>query len=178
MKRAFCLISIWLSAVGMLLVAHGYGSAAVAQDQPATGVKRSADAGAKPGYRFPLKGLPDLVLPSMDPAKGRIYFATRACVVCHSVNGVGGKNAVALDIEVRPSTVDVLGFISRMWRGGTPMLALQRRLFSEQIDLTAEELGDIIAFLHSPAEQDRFSKNDIPKFIQEFMAKREQERGR
>ncbi len=170
MKRAFCLISIWLSAVGMLLVADGYRSAAVAQDQPATG--------AKPGYRFPLKGLPDLVLPSMDPAKGRVYFATRACVVCHSVNGVGGKNAVALDIEVRPSTVDVLGFISRMWRGGTPMLALQRRLFAEQIDLTAEELGDIIAFLHSPAEQDRFSKNDIPKFIQEFMAKREQERGR
>jgi mono/diheme cytochrome c family protein len=163
----------------MAVVAAAMGMAEVAAQGPEKpGTAPPASANEKQGYRFPLRGLPDLVLPSMDPAKGRVYFATRACVVCHSVNGVGGKNAVALDMEVRPSTVDILGFISRMWRGGTPMLALQRRLFAEQIDLTAEELGDIIAFLHSPKEQDRFSTNDIPKFIQDFMAKREQERER
>lgn len=161
-----------------VLFAAGGVTGVPAQDRKDPGAVPHTAADGNKGYRFPLRGLPDLVLPSMNPAKGRVYFATRACVVCHSVNGVGGKNAVALDIEVRPATVDVLGFISRMWRGGTPMLALQRRLFAEQIDLTAEELGDIIAFLHSPAEQDRFSKKDIPKFIQEFMAEREQEKGR
>ncbi|MDH3241341.1 MAG: cytochrome c [Alphaproteobacteria bacterium] len=176
MKNAFRDTLIRLSVA--VLAACGGMAAAVAQDQPTAGATAPMASEANEGYRFPLKGLPDLVLPSMNPAKGRVYFATRACVVCHSVNGIGGKNAVALDIEIRPATVDMLGFITRMWRGGTPMLALQRRLFSEQIDLTAEELGDIIAFLHSPAEQDRFSKNDIPTFIQEFMAKREQEQGR
>jgi mono/diheme cytochrome c family protein len=163
-------IAVGVAAMGM--------AEAAAQDSEKPGTTPPASADDKQGYRFPLRGLPDHELPSMNPAKGRVYFATRACVVCHSVNGIGGKSAVALDIEVRPSTVDVLGFISRMWRGGTPMLALQRRLFAEQIDLTAEELGDIIAFLHSPKEQDRFSENDIPKFIQEFMAKRAQERER
>ena len=173
-QSRFCVLALVI-AVGF--AAMGMAEAA-AQDSKKPGTTPPVSADEMKGYRFPLRGLPDLVLPSMDPAKGRVYFATRACVVCHTVNGIGGKSAVALDIEVRPSTVDVLGFISRMWRGGTPMLALQRRLFAEQIDLTAEELGDIIAFLHSPKEQDRFSENDIPKFIQEFMAKRAQERER
>lgn len=162
----------------VIVMAGGALNTLFAQDGPTSGATTPAGPDAKPGYRFPLKGLPDLVLPSMDPVKGRIYFATRACVVCHSVNGVGGGNSVALDLDVQPDKVDILNFISRMWRGGGSMLALQRRLFAEQIDLTAEELGDIIAFLHSPAEQDKFSKNDIPKFIQDFMAKQAEERNR
>ncbi|HSS66210.1 MAG TPA: hypothetical protein VLS27_17410 [Gammaproteobacteria bacterium] len=176
MTRALRKVPMLFTAA--VLAAVLCGAEAHAQGKTKPGAKSQATSKAPEGYRFPLKGLPDLVLPSMNPAKGRTYFATRACVVCHAVNGVGGNSAVALDIETRPETVDVLGFISRMWRGGTPMLALQRRLFAEQIDLTAEELGDIIAFLHSPAEQKRFSKNDIPKFIQDFMARREQERSR
>lgn len=166
--------------IRLALVAFAAGGCAIqvsARNEGTPGAKPSGGSAAKEGYRFPLKGLPDVVLPSMNPAKGRVYFATRACVVCHKVNGIGGDNAVALDMETPPETVDVLGFISRMWRGGSSMLALQRRLFAEQIDLTPEELGDIIAFLYSPAEQKRFSKNDIPKFIQDFMAKRQQERG-
>lgn len=169
---------ILLSLAAVMWIATGFPPAACAQDSQPDQTAPQAGSDVKPGYRFPLKGLPDLVLPSMDPAKGRIYFATRACVVCHSVNGVGGGNSVALDLDARPETVDILNFISRMWRGGGSMLALQRRLFTEQIDLTAEELGDIIAFLHSPAEQDKFSKNDIPKFIQDFMAKQAEERNR
>ncbi len=175
MNRAIRQFLFGLAAV--TVAAAGNGVEAVAQDQGTPGAKPPA-AGAGKGYRFPLRGLPDVVLPPMDPAKGRVYFATRACVVCHSVNGIGGGDSVALDVETRPETVDVLGFVSRMWRGGSTMLTLQRRLFSEQIDLTAEELGDIIAFLHSPEEQKRFSKDDIPKFIQDFMEKRRLERSR
>lgn len=127
-------------------------------------------------YRLPIQGLPDFVVPSMNPARGRVYFATRACVVCHSVNGIGGTDGAALDVEKQPETLRVLDFVARMWRGGLPMLRLQRRLLGEQIDLTGEELADIIAFLHSPEEQKKFSEADIPDFIRNFMAERENQR--
>ena len=145
----------------------------VAQAGPATGGEPIGGV----EHRFRIKGLPDVVLPAMDPVRGRRYFATRACVVCHSVNGVGGTRAPALDLDVRPDTVDVLGFVTRMWRGARSMTVLQTRLLGEQIDLTKEELGDIIAFLHIPAEQKRFSEADIPKFIKDFMAHEAKRRG-
>ena len=42
---------------------------------------------------------PRLVLPVIDSAKGRKLFVNKACVVCHSVNGVGGRVAPALDAD-------------------------------------------------------------------------------
>ncbi len=38
---------------------------------------------------------PGLIMPSMDAARGRIPFASKGCVVCHSINGVGGEDAAA-----------------------------------------------------------------------------------
>jgi cytochrome c len=40
-----------------------------------------------------------LVLPRMDPVQGRALFASKGCVVCHSINGVGGTDAPMLDAE-------------------------------------------------------------------------------
>lgn len=119
-----------------------------------------------------VKGLPEIVLPSMNAARGRVYFATRACVVCHSVNGVGGNTGPALDYEANGKAIEPLEFVTLMWRGARPMLALQESLFGEPIDLTAEELGDIIAFLHDPNERKKFSEKDIPQFIRDFMTGR------
>lgn len=31
---------------------------------------------------------PGLMIPPMDPAKGKLLFASKDCVVCHSINGV------------------------------------------------------------------------------------------
>lgn len=50
------------------------------------------------GAMRPMMGA-GLVLPQMDAAKGRELFASKGCVVCHSVNGVGGEDAPALDAE-------------------------------------------------------------------------------
>lgn len=154
-------------ALAMLVLVLGTTGPApgCAQERPLAGKE----------HRLPLRGLPDFVVPSMDPARGRVYFATRACVVCHAVNGIGGTDGAALDIEKQPETVRVLDFVSRMWRGGLPMMRLQRRLLGEQIDLTGEELADIIAFLHSPEEQRKFSEADIPDFIRDFMAERKKQ---
>lgn len=164
-RRPRILVSVTAAMIGLGGLAAAAGEVAQA---PAGTSERD---GVAPEYRFPLKGLPDLVLPEMDAAKGRRYFATRACVVCHSVNGVGGTRASALDLEGRPEVIDLLTFITNMWRGGRPMLNLQHRLFGEPVDLTAEELADLIAFLHSPSEQKRFSADDIPKQVREFMEK-------
>ncbi len=139
---------------------------------------RAADAPKVTGHvaggeiHVTVPGRPEIVLPPMDAARGRVYFATRACVVCHSVNGVGGATGPALDYAAEGKAIAPLEFVTKMWRGARPMLAIQESLFGEPIDLTAEELGDIIAFLHDPAERKKFSEQDIPKFIRDFMAGR------
>ncbi len=53
------------------------------------------------------------------------------------------------------------------------MVSLQDSLFGEAIDLSPGELADIIAFLHDPAEQKKFSTKDIPDYIQDFIKVRE-----
>ena len=120
-------------------------------------------------YRLSLKGLPDLVFPSMDPVSGKRYFVTRGCVICHSVNGVGGDHASALDLPRSTRVLDVLGFVTRMWRSEGAMSEMQRKELGEEVYLTSQELGDIIAFLHSHKEQRRFSNDDIPMVILRYI---------
>ena len=49
------------------------------------------------------------------------------------------------------------------------MVALQRDELGAPIDLTGQELADIIAFVHDPAEQARFSMADSPAPIAALM---------
>jgi cytochrome c len=123
--------------------------------------------------RVPREGSqPALVMPRMNAARGRVYFATRACVVCHKVNGIGGDLAPALDLDADGKEINVFDFVTRMWRGARSMVALQDSLFGESIDLAPDEIADIIAFVHDAEERKKFSENDIPKFIRDFMAAR------
>jgi cytochrome c len=104
-----------------------------------------------------------LVMPMMDPARGRKLFASKGCVVCHSVNGVGGKDAPALDASTMSQVMNPFEFAARMWRGAEAMIVLQRETLGEQIELTGNELADIIAFTHDPQEQHKFSEADVPE---------------
>ena len=112
---------------------------------------------------------PGLMLPSMDAARGRALFAEKGCVVCHSVNGVGGIDAPMLDAEFMDEAMNPFEFAARMWRGAGPMVMLQEDELGGQIDLTGQELADIIAFVHNASEQKRFSEADIPHEIEEMM---------
>src|SRR3546814_3672335 len=69
---------------------------------------------------------PGLMMPSMDAARGRQLFASKGCVVCHSVNGVGGENAPPLDASTMSMPMNPFEFAARMWRGAEAMVALQR----------------------------------------------------
>lgn len=103
-----------------------------------------------------------MMLPTMNPARGRKLFASKGCVVCHSINDVGGVDAPMLDAEFMDLPVNPFDFAARMWRGAQTMVAMQQEELGYQIELTGQELADIIAFVHDPAQQARFSEADTP----------------
>lgn len=114
---------------------------------------------------------PMLAVPQMDPARGRVLFVEKKCVVCHSVNGVGGQDAPSFDASDMPALMNPFEFTARMWRGAEAMVMLQQEELGGQIELTGQELADIIAFVHSHEEQAKFSQDDIPPQIEQLMAR-------
>lgn len=110
-----------------------------------------------------------LILPKMDAARGRQLFAAKGCVVCHSINGVGGTDAPMLNAELMDLPMNPFEFAARMWRGAPAMVAAQEDELGGQIEFTGEELADIIAFVHDTDEQKLFSEKDIPEEIEGMM---------
>ena len=108
------------------------------------------------------QGMVEAVTPTVDPARGRILFVRRACVVCHSVNGIGGGMGPALDAAPGRPEVDVADFAARMWQGAGPMVWLQTLELGYQIDLTGEEIADLAGFAADAAEQAKFKENQVP----------------
>ncbi len=114
-----------------------------------------------------------LMLPAMNAQEGRALFASKGCVVCHSINGVGGTDAAMLDAEFMDSPMNPFDFVARMWRGAETMVEMQRDELGYVIELDGQELAAIIAFVHDPAEQANFSEQDIPEAIKAMMSKME-----
>lgn len=135
---------LWsLMAMSGLLGACGQGEQAAAPPQPEateTVVARTPDAG-----------------------HGRALFVDKGCVICHSVNGVGGKAAPALDAEIGVTAVDPLGFAARMWRGAPAMIELQSIELGYTIYLEAGDIADIAAFAASREEQEKLKLDDLPE---------------
>ncbi len=122
-----------------------------------------------PGHSGSALAATMLALPATNAHNGKSLFASKGCVVCHSVNGVGGSDGAPLDAGTMDENGNAFEFFARMLAGMQPMVAMQERRLGHQIDLTADELGDIVAFVHDAAEQLTFSENDIPKEIKELM---------
>ncbi len=116
-----------------------------------------------------------LAMPMMDPNRGRKLFASKGCVVCHSINGVGGEDAPALDYKMSDRFMNPFDFTARMWRGAEAMIYMQREELGDQIEFSGQELADIIAFAHDPAEQKLFSVTDIPGQIKKLMSSKQDE---
>ena len=107
-----------------------------------------------------------------DPARGRALFVSKGCVACHALNEIGGTSAPPLDGEFAPAEVDPLDFVARMWRGAEAMIFMQQEELGEQIDFTGQELADIIAFVHDPKEQRKFSEADVPPELRRLIRNR------
>ena len=113
--------------------------------------------------------LSGLMMPIMNPARGRLLFASKGCVACHAINGVGGQDAPPMDAATMPQIMNPFSFAARMWRGAETMILLQQEIFGEQIELTGQELADIISFVHNAEEQRKFSEADIPHEVLELI---------
>ena len=111
----------------------------------------------------------DVVTPRVDPARGRTLFVRKACVVCHSVNGVGGAMGPSLDAAPGVREVDVADFAARMWRGAGPMVWLQNYELGYQIDLTGEDIAHLAGFAADADEQALFIENQVPGRILELL---------
>ncbi|GBE42675.1 cytochrome c [bacterium BMS3Bbin10] len=139
------------------------GSGVAATHGPAAGPSGQGDPakGSNPEHM--------LIMPMMIPARGRKLFASKGCVVCHSVNGVGGEDAPPLDAATMPVVMNPFDFAAKMWRGAAAMISVQEDELGEQIEFTGSELANIIAFVHSAEEQEKFTKADIPPRISALM---------
>lgn len=110
-----------------------------------------------------------LVVPIADAEAGKRLFVGKGCVVCHSVNGVGGKAAPPLDASAGQSHFDVFDFAARMWRGAPTMIVLQEMELGYQIEVSGDELAHLAAFASDPGVQSSFSEADIPEVIRDWM---------
>ena len=109
-----------------------------------------------------------LTLPVIDPTRGKALFIAKGCVLCHSVNGVGGRAGPPLDRAVPSDDIDILDFSARMWRGAFAMIELQGMELGYQLDFTGEELGHIIGFLSSDSTMATFDEDDVPDLIKDM----------
>ncbi len=110
-----------------------------------------------------------IVLPSMNSKRGRKLFVKTGCVVCHSVNGVGGEIGPSLNAAEMPSPMNSFEFAARMWRGAAAMTAMQQDMFGDVISLNGQDLADLIAFAHDGKEQKKLKKRQIPKKFRDLL---------
>jgi mono/diheme cytochrome c family protein len=149
------------SAMGGLVVAFWGVDLATGVGGSATSMAMAADV--------PEQIAPGLIMPAMNPVRGKGLFASKGCVVCHSINGVGGEDAPKLDASTMAPQMNPFDFFAKMWRGAAPMIMMQMHEIGHQIEFTGQDLADIVAFVHNAQIQKSFTEDDIPPEIKEHM---------
>lgn len=112
---------------------------------------------------------PGLILPQTDSARGRLLYVGKGCVGCHAIGGVGGATAAPLDASTMDPSGNPFEFFARMWLGSKPMIQMQEDKMGQQVELTAQELGDIVAFIHDAEAQKGFSAEELPGNIKDII---------
>ena len=142
---------------GAMLVMGVAGGAPVLSAEPVPN-----NAAAEPSRK-------SIVMPLVDTSNGRRLFVTKGCVICHSVHGVGGRAAPALDAAEQSSTIDVLDFVARMWRGAPVMIMLQEMELGYRVALSPSEIADLAGFVSDAKVQQGFTLAEVPEVLREWM---------
>ncbi len=110
-----------------------------------------------------------LAMPMMNAERGMYLFASKGCVACHAVNGIGGHDAKNLDAHTMEKVMNPFDFVAKMWRMAPAMIYAQQEVYGDQILFTGEEIADIIAFVHDDEQQHKFNATMIPPKIMKTM---------
>lgn len=110
-----------------------------------------------------------LVMPMMNPDRGKSLFVSKGCVACHAINGVGGHDAPSMDAHNLKGLMNPFDFAAKMWNHAPAMIAAQEGAFGEMIVFTGEELADIIAFIHDDDVQHAFAESDLTAKARKMM---------
>jgi Cytochrome c len=122
-----------------------------------------------------MPGMSNMRMPEMNSAKGRTLFVTKGCVACHSINNIGGHDAAKLDADTMEPMMNPFDFAAKMWRMAPAMIAAQEEELGEQILFTGDELSDIVAFVHDPEEQKKFTMDDLTPEARKMMGEHHHE---
>ena len=121
--------------------------------------------GGKEGFEL----TPNVVFPAFDAALGRKVFAEKGCVVCHSINGIGGTDGPNLSWGKYDTPINAMEVATDLWAKASTMIAMQKNELGKQIILSPDELAGLIAFLGDPKEQAKLKMSDIPDNIRKDM---------
>jgi cytochrome c len=110
-----------------------------------------------------------LILPMMNPERGKALFVSKGCVACHAINGIGGHDAPNMDAHLQMGMVNPFDFAAKMWNHAAGMIYAQEEALGEQIYFTGEELADIIAFVHDDGSQHNFTDADMTERAKKMM---------
>ena len=138
-----------------------WSSRRVTKSEPAAETPPQAQHDETSGHMMAMPGARNMAMPRMDATRGRKLFVAKGCVACHSINGVGGHDATALDAHTMTPMMNPFDFAAKMWRMAPAMIYAQEEALGEQILFTGDELADIIAFVHDDVEQHNFTDADI-----------------
>lgn len=112
--------------------------------------------------------LPRLDIPRMNATNGRLLFGRKGCVVCHSINDIGGTSAISFDESSATGDMNPFDFFAGMWRSAEEMIGSQIE-FGGKVELESQDFADIFAFVHDEDERQLFSEDDIPLQIQQLI---------
>ena len=122
-----------------------------------------------PAMQMPGAHMGRLVMPRMNPRRGKELFVTKGCVACHSINGIGGHDAPNLDAHTMAPVMSPFDFAAKMWNHAQGMIYAQEEAFGEQIMFTGDELANIIAFVHHDDAQHHFTERDLSPEARKMM---------
>ena len=150
---------------GMPIGSKGYGGTVIAALAAACFTVVTAGA-ALAGHVSSSKPIeaghgPRLVMPIMNPERGKNLFVDKGCVACHAINGVGGHDAPPMDAHALGGLMNPFDFAAKMWNHAPGMIAAQEGAFGDQVLFTGDELADIIAFVHDDRTQHTFTEGDL-----------------
>lgn len=140
-----------------VLAAAGLAAGVTACGQPAT----VSEPDTPPAADEPAKRVAMKRIGVADPNRGRTLFVEKGCVICHSVNGVGGKAAPALGKGGRIDANDPLEFAAGLWRSAPAMIELQEAELGYSIDLSARDIADLAAFAADKRAQAALTEDDL-----------------